>query len=90
MLFSAENSITPALVQKALGIALPGDQSMGGELKGLFDPENILPLKEVESAFREKYFRFVREHSQSDSDAAKKLGLAPPNYHRMMKELGLK
>lgn len=90
MLFSAENSITPALVQKALGIALPGDQSMGGELKGLFDPENILPLKEVESSFREKYFRFVREHSQSDSDAAKKLGLAPPNYHRMMKELGLK
>lgn len=90
MLFSAENTITPALVQKALGIALPDEAGMNSELKGLFDPENILPLKEIESAFRERYFRFVREHSQSDSDAAKKLGLAPPNYHRMMKELGLK
>ncbi|MCC6550037.1 MAG: sigma-54-dependent Fis family transcriptional regulator [Ignavibacteriaceae bacterium] len=90
MLFSAENTITPALVQKALGIALHDDPGINNELKGLFDPENILPLKEIESAFRERYFRFVREHSQSDSEAAKKLGLAPPNYHRMMKELGLK
>lgn len=90
MLFSAEYAITPALVQKALGISFSEDEQISSELKGLFDPENILPLKEIESAFRERYFRFVREHSQSDSEAAKKLGLAPPNYHRMMKELGLK
>jgi hypothetical protein len=37
-----------------------------------------------------KYFNFVREHTQSDAEAARKLGLAPPNYYRMCKELGLK
>jgi two-component system, NtrC family, response regulator AtoC len=50
----------------------------------------ILPLKEMERKFREKYFTYVRDSSESDADAAKKLGLAPPNFHRMCKELGLK
>ncbi len=51
---------------------------------------DILPLKEMERKFREKYFTYVRDSSESDADAAKKLGLAPPNFHRMCKELGLK
>ena len=51
---------------------------------------DILPLKEMERKFREKYFTYVRDFSESDADAAKKLGLAPPNFHRMCKELGLK
>ncbi|HKI77634.1 MAG TPA: sigma-54 dependent transcriptional regulator [Ignavibacteriaceae bacterium] len=51
---------------------------------------NVLPLKQMERKFREKYFKFVRDYSESDADAAKKLGLAPPNFHRMCKELGLK
>ncbi|HUI64016.1 MAG TPA: sigma-54 dependent transcriptional regulator [Bacteroidota bacterium] len=46
--------------------------------------------REMEHAMRERYFRFVRAHSSSDAEAAKKLGLAPPNYHRMCKEMGLK
>lgn len=50
----------------------------------------IMLLKDMEKKFREEYFKFVRENSDSDSDAAKKLGLAPPNFHRMCKELGLK
>ncbi|HPN38236.1 MAG TPA: sigma-54 dependent transcriptional regulator [Melioribacteraceae bacterium] len=50
----------------------------------------ILPLSQMEKIFREKYFKHVRENSSSDSDAAQKLGLAPPNYYRMAKELGLK
>lgn len=54
------------------------------------NPDKILPLREVEKRFREKYFRFVREHAGSDAEAARLLGLAPPNYHRMCKELGLK
>ena len=44
----------------------------------------------MERLMREKYFLFVRDHSASDAEAAKKLGLAPPNYHRMCKEMGLK
>lgn len=51
---------------------------------------DILPLKEMERKFREKYFNYVRDLSESDADAAKKLGLAPPNFHRMCKELGIK
>jgi len=44
----------------------------------------------MERMLREKYFLYVRQHSESDTIAAKKLGLAPPNYYRMAKELGLK
>ncbi|MBI2418940.1 MAG: sigma-54-dependent Fis family transcriptional regulator [Ignavibacteriales bacterium] len=50
----------------------------------------IVQLREVERSFREKYFTFVRNHSGSDTEAARKMGLAPPNYYRMAKELGLK
>lgn len=50
----------------------------------------ILPLNEMEKVLREKYFKYVRENSSSDTDAARKLGLAPSNYFRMAKELGLK
>ncbi len=50
----------------------------------------ISSLKDVEFAFRKKYVIFVRDQSKSDAEAARKLGLAPPNFHRMCKELGLK
>jgi len=55
-----------------------------------FDPDKIIPLKDVEHMLRKKYVLMVREKSSSDADAARKLGVAPPNYHRMCKELGLK
>ena len=51
---------------------------------------DILPLKEMERLFRAKYFKYVRSISSSDSSAANKLELAPSNYFRMCKELGLK
>jgi two-component system, NtrC family, response regulator AtoC len=50
----------------------------------------VLPLKEMERIFRKKYFHYVRSISISDSSAADKLGLAPSNYYRMCKELGIK
>jgi len=55
-----------------------------------WDPENILTWREMENSLKKEYFIFVRDHSASDSEAAGKLGLAPPNYHRMCKEMGLK
>lgn len=56
-----------------------------------FSKQNkILPLRMMEQNFRKSYFEFVRKNSESDADAAAKLGLAPPNFHRMCKELGLK
>ncbi len=50
----------------------------------------VLPLKEMERIVRKKYFQYVRSISSSDSSAADKLGLAPSNYYRMCKELGIK
>jgi len=50
----------------------------------------VLPLKEMERIFRIKYFKYVRSISSSDSFAAERLGLAPSNFYRMCKELGLK
>ena len=50
----------------------------------------VLPLKDMEKIFRTKYFKYVRSISNSDSSAAEKLGMAPSNFYRMCKELGLK
>lgn len=50
----------------------------------------VLTLREMERAFRLKYFKYVRSISSSDANAAEKLGIAPSNYYRMCKELGLK
>lgn len=71
--------------------ALPGYKSE--EVSEPFefnDPAEIIPLREMERKFRYKYFNFVRSNSESDAEAAKKLHLAPPNFYRMCKELGLK
>ena len=38
----------------------------------------------------QRFLKFQRINYDSDTDAAKKLGLGPPNYYRMAKELGLK
>jgi two-component system response regulator AtoC len=50
----------------------------------------VLPLKDMERLFRIKYFKYVRSISNSDSSAAEKLGMAPSNFYRMCKELGIK
>jgi DNA-binding NtrC family response regulator len=50
----------------------------------------VLSLRDVEKAFRLRYFKYVRSISSSDANAAQKLGLAPSNFYRMCKELGLK
>ncbi len=90
MLFSSEARITPLQAKRALGISEIEQPDTAFGIGDMFNKENIIPLKDMEKALREKYFKFVRINSDSDTDAAKKLGLAPPNYYRMAKELGLK
>jgi len=94
LLFGEEQKITVQIVQKALGLA---DQPVASSLSesdktDLFAPflHKGVPLRDIELEFRREYVSFVRDHSSSDADAAKKLGIAPPNYSRMCKELGLK
>jgi two-component system response regulator AtoC len=90
-LFTDEHIITPRIAQRMLGIH-ESELTNVNRFDGIhFDSEGeIIPLKQMEKIIREKYFLFVRRNSSSDTEAAKKLGLAPPNYYRMAKELGLK
>lgn len=90
ILFSAEAKITIQRAKRALGVPESSDAGDDFGFGDLFNPDNILPLKDMEKIIRERYFKFVRLNSDSDTDTAKKLGLAPPNYYRMAKELGLK
>ncbi len=86
LLFAGGDAITTVHVRNALGYSLAPAGS--GAIFTLPDP--VSPLREVERDFRRQYFEYVRGKAQSDAEAARLLGLAPPNYHRMCKELGLK
>ena len=88
LLFSDEKIITPPLVKYALGINWK--EKDNNIIREFFNSSKILSLREMEIYLRQKYFQFIRENSESDTEAAGKLGLAPSNYHRMAKELGLK
>ena len=59
-------------------------------LLNFFNQEGLIPYNEMLKLFKKKYVEFVRKNSKSDADAAKKMGIAPPNFHRLCKELGLK
>jgi len=87
ILFLSHDSISIELVENVIGIRPDFKKE---KTAYNFDPENILSLKKIEKSFRREYFRFVRRLSKTDAEAAQKLDLAPPNYYRIAKELGLK
>lgn len=90
LLFDDNPLITSSLVDAALA-KQPTMQVRGEEFSLNFgNNQAVLPWRQMERSVREQYFGYVRKHSTSDSEAAKKLGLAPSNFHRMCKELGLK
>ncbi|MEJ2054700.1 MAG: sigma-54 dependent transcriptional regulator [Calditrichaceae bacterium] len=86
MLFSCEDKISIDDVEEAVG----GKR----EVKDTFIEKNlateIIPWKKMEKNLKKKYFSFVRSQTKSDSEAARKLGLAPSNYYRTCKDLGIK
>jgi two-component system, NtrC family, response regulator AtoC len=90
LLLREENMITPKIIQEVLSLNPSSHQSSDSEDMIYLNSENASSLREMEEIFRKKYFTFIRKHSSSDAEAARKLGLAPPNFHRMCKELGLK
>ncbi len=90
LILKSDGSISETDVSAALGYQDPlSGRERPSDLLN-WDAAHIEPLKQVEFSFRKKYFQFVRRHSSNDAEAARKLGLAPPNYHRMCKELGIK
>ena len=90
LLLRDENIITPEIIKEALSLHPATPQQMSNDAVLQFDAQGTTLLHEMEDIFRKKYFSYIRKHAQSDADAARKLGLAPPNYHRMCKELGIK
>ncbi len=88
--FDGGSVITAAQTEVALGKRVRGPADENRFLIDVQPGESIPSWRQMEHLVREKYFRFIRDQSSSDAEAAKKLGLAPPNYHRMCKELGLK
>jgi len=91
LLLMGKNRLDEQDVQVALGFQLQLTKPMPENRKGVFwDEHHLLPWRELETRVRKEYFRFVREHASSDAEAARILGMAPPNFHRACKELGLK
>jgi len=89
LLFSDSDIINKDIVNAALNMSIINTKD-SGKLFNFSALNEIEPLRDLEKSFRQKYFEFVRDNSESDAEASKKLGLAPPNYYRMCKELGLK
>ncbi len=50
--------------------------------------DKILSWKEMQNIFRWRYFNYVKGKAKSESEAARLLGLAPSNFHRMCNKLG--
>ena len=86
MLFACEGQISYNDVEEALST---GKSAKYKSIDNNFFSE-IISWKEMESNLKKKYFLYVRSQTKSDSDAARKLGLAPSNYYRTCKGLGIK
>jgi len=90
LLINGASVITQGDAQAALGLYGTLHHAENESSQWRWDPQTILPLREMEREFRRQYVRFVRSQTTSDALAARKLGLAPSNFHRLCKDLGLK
>ncbi|MFA6456373.1 MAG: sigma-54 dependent transcriptional regulator [Bacteroidota bacterium] len=90
LLFIGDLIISKETIQFVLGIANAGHTLPSSTMFDFSSMQEFLPLRQIERLVRQKYIEFIRSSSTSDAEAAKKLGVAPPNYHRMCKELGIK
>lgn len=88
LLFLNKRRIVEKDVYMALGVRIDTDETRDVEAIGI--SSEIIPWRDKERRLKRQYFEHVRQHTSSDAEAARKLGLAPPNYYRMCKELGIK
>lgn len=89
LIFDAENVIDEEVVNNAVNLSKKRKR-IGDKVFNFENLEDIQNFKYMEQDFRKEYLTYVRERSSSDADAANKIGIAPPNFHRMCKELKLK
>lgn len=90
VLFLADEKIEVEDAQNALGVDFEeGSRELSyNEID--WDKYKSLSWREMERGLKKSYFIFIRENTSSDTEAARKLGLAPSNYYRACKDLGLK
>ncbi len=86
LLFYNDRTINEHDIDNAIIVSLQKKK----DVNATFNFGDIKPWKTFEREMKFNYFKYVRDNSSSDAEAASKLGLAPPNYYRMAKELGLK
>jgi len=86
MVLLADQSIDIDTVEMSLGV-----NTVSNKFKiTLQTGDKVATLKEAEFEFRKKYTKFIRNKTATDAEASKLLGIAPPNFYRLCKELGLK
>jgi DNA-binding NtrC family response regulator len=90
ILIVAEEKVSLKEIGNALGLKNKYARFASTNTQIKWDVENVIPWREMERNLKIDYFKFVRNMNKSDSKTAKQLGLAPPNYYRMCKELGIK
>ncbi len=82
--------VTAASVHASIGITPEINENGHLKPENFFSDGSIRPLREAQEAFMREYVLFVRKQSTSDADAARKLGLLPSNYSRMLRTLKIK
>ena len=82
--------VTAGNVLVSLGVGQESELTHSHNGNGYFGDGIIRPLREAQDAFVRDYVLFVREQSSSDADAARKLGLLPSNYSRLLRTLKIK
>jgi DNA-binding NtrC family response regulator len=88
VILASENNVSADLVKTCIGNIINLNYSTQ-HFPG-FSFHRILPLKEMDRMFRQKYIEYVLKQSKTDTEAAEKLGMAPSNFYRSCKELGIK
>lgn len=89
LIINAEDRITMKDHDKTL-INVSSEKKSSNNIFNFTALKEIESLKDLEQKFKKDYIAFVRKNSISDAEAAGKLGLAPSNFHRLCKDLGLK
>jgi len=91
LLVLGRSPIDQLQIRQALGLQPAGESKRAASsLQQIWQNYQVGSWRDVEKKLKYDYFRYVRDNTASDAEAARRLGLAPPNYYRMCKELGLK
>ncbi len=88
VILASENMVTEELVRTCMKGSINLQTATQSSTDFLFD--ETLPMKDMDKLFKRKYIEYIRSQSRTDTEAADKLGMAPSNFYRLCKDLGIK